>query len=64
MASKAPRFDKILLAATYSKNSKTMSKSTNRLDGVKLHPHLAELIKGRTEMKMHFPNLINPKEFK
>lgn len=42
MASKVPRFDKILLAANYSKDSK--SKSTHRLVGVKLHPHLAELL--------------------
>ena len=38
--------------------------SNTRLKGVKVHEHLEELLKGQTEMKRHFPSVIDTKQFK
>lgn len=64
-AEKAPRFDKILLAAKQQHIPRAQSTSNQKRGReVPVHDHLAELLKGRTEMKRHFPSMINTKQFK
>jgi hypothetical protein len=50
-ADKAPRFDKMILAATKIDRAKSSGGVKDfRNQGVKIHEHLAELIEGKKEM--------------
>lgn len=60
---KAPRFDKILEAAKYSRDPRAKS-TRGREKYTVVNNHLADLLKGQTEMKRIFPSEINTAEFK
>ena len=50
-ADKAPRFDKMILAATKIDRAKSSAGMRDiKSQSVKMHEHLAELIKGKKEM--------------
>jgi hypothetical protein len=61
---KAPRFDKILLAAKQQHIPRAQSYQNARKGTVQPHEHLQALLEGQTEMKRHFPSMINTKQFK
>lgn len=60
-AEKVPRFDKMILAAQDFNRSKSSTAPRPRGHNIKMHAHLEELLKGKTEMERNYPSMINTK---